>query len=104
MAAQGNPACILQYHKMISEADDVQKTTAACDQVTKNLKEIRDGLVDLARNQSELKGKRNALDNVGSGSDTRERKIVQDVKGEFIRILRRTQDEVNSSIGTVNNF
>jgi len=104
MAAQQNPAAILQYNKMLLEDDDAKKTTVACDEVTKNLKQIREGLFDLARSQSELKGKRNALDHVGSGSAARERQIVQDMKGEFTRILNRTQNEVNSSIGIINNF
>lgn len=104
LAAQQNPAVILQYNKMLLDIDDAEKTTAACTQVTKNLKDIREGLFNLARSQSELKGKRNGLDHVGSGSADRERKIVQDMKAEFTRILRRTQDEVNSSIDIIRKF
>lgn len=85
-------------------AVDVTETAAACDQVTKNLEEIRNGLIDLARTQADLRGKRNALDHVGSGSDARERNIVQDMKGQFTRILTKMQREVNSSINAINKF
>lgn len=73
-------------------------------QVMDSLQKIRDCLVVIAQEQSDLKGKRESLNNLRGRSTEQETMIVNDMKKEFTDTLNKTQVEVTKGFNILKKF
>ena len=73
-------------------------------QVMGSLQKIRDCLVVIAQEQSDLKGNREALNNLRGRSNEQETRIVNDMIKTFTDTLNKTQAEVTKGFNILKTF